>query len=604
MNNVIPKSVSDFEKAVRSGQYKKATTILLSILGQILKSNGIIENENNGKVLKKVFERDQTELATSLSNSISSLFLDQKFIISPADFRSLYLGHRALCVIFSASGFGNSDFILRRLGFVPTDEAFKTASMSDLFKFCLLYTNESLIPVDFNLLFRRSPPLACGFAISLLAARFVATPQAFAKRDVLLKWTTEALDQLSSLDGIPIEILIDVWMHCSYADFREKHAIKAPLNRLLRKHMAKAGFQDPELASSDQSKKTVFVFLEWFHKTHSIMRTHSISMQALRQKYRLVGFGPQGTVDDAGKAVFDEFHFFDRFDTSVRFLAPIMDLVKTEKPVAVYYPSVGMGLHSLFLINLLLAKTQLMALGHPATTHSDKIDHVLVEEDYVGDKTLFSENIVTVSKNSLPYFEPNLKDFEPAKRKQRDAIRIAVPSAVMKLNPKFLSACRAVVERAPVKVEFHFMMGGCYGFMYVYTKKAVEEQVPNAVVHPTLPYPAYMKRISACDLFANPFPFGNTNGIVDTVYLGLPGVCWTGDEVHSHIDEGLFRRMDFPEFCIAKTHEDYVEALLRLVSDEDLRNSLKDDLRTRRPDRLLYTGEPKNFLAKFESLVG
>lgn len=112
-----------------------------------------------------------------------------------------------------------------------------------------------------------------------------------------------------------------------------------------------------------------------------------------------------------------------------------------------------------------------------------------------------------------------------------------------------------------------------------------------------------MRRISACDLFANPFPFGNTNGIVDTVFLGLPGVCLTGDEVHSHIDEGLFRRMNFPEFCIAKTVEEYVEALVRLVSDGELRQALASELKATRPDRVLYTGAPEKFAHIFTQLV-
>ena len=33
------------------------------------------------------------------------------------------------------------------------------------------------------------------------------------------------------------------------------------------------------------------------------------------------------------------------------------------------------------------------------------------------------------------------------------------------------------------------------------------------------------------DMFLSPFPFGNTNGIVDAFTAGLPGVCKTGREV-------------------------------------------------------------------------
>ena len=37
-----------------------------------------------------------------------------------------------------------------------------------------------------------------------------------------------------------------------------------------------------------------------------------------------------------------------------------------------------------------------------------------------------------------------------------------------------------------------------------------------------MPYEDYLAR-ARCDLFLDPFPYGNTNGIVDTVSQGLPG---------------------------------------------------------------------------------
>jgi predicted O-linked N-acetylglucosamine transferase (SPINDLY family) len=73
--------------------------------------------------------------------------------------------------------------------------------------------------------------------------------------------------------------------------------------------------------------------------------------------------------------------------------------------------------------------------------------------------------------------------------------------------------------------------------------------------------------------------------------------------VHSHIDEGLFRRMKFPEFCIAKTVEEYIEALVRLVSDAELRHGLANGLKANRPDKVLYSGAPEKFADIFAELV-
>ena len=76
-------------------------------------------------------------------------------------------------------------------------------------------------------------------------------------------------------------------------------------------------------------------------------------------------------------------------------------------------------------------------------------------------------------------------------------------------------------------------------------------------------------------MMVNPFPFGNTNGIIDMVTLGLVGVCKTGAEVHEHIDEGLFKRLGLPEWLIANTVDEYVERAIRLAENHQERLELR-----------------------------
>ena len=44
----------------------------------------------------------------------------------------------------------------------------------------------------------------------------------------------------------------------------------------------------------------------------------------------------------------------------------------------------------------------MIALGHPATTHSDFIEYVIVEDDYVGSEKCFSEQLLRLPKDALP----------------------------------------------------------------------------------------------------------------------------------------------------------------------------------------------------------
>ena len=78
-------------------------------------------------------------------------------------------------------------------------------------------------------------------------------------------------------------------------------------------------------------------------------------------------------------------------------------LPAAEQPDVLYMPSVGMFVLTVFMSNLRVAPLQVAGLGHPATTHSDRIDCVSVEEDYVGDPACFSERLLKLPKDGQPY---------------------------------------------------------------------------------------------------------------------------------------------------------------------------------------------------------
>jgi FkbM family methyltransferase len=116
----------------------------------------------------------------------------------------------------------------------------------------------------------------------------------------------------------------------------------------------------------------------------------------------------------------------------------------------------------------------------------------------------------------------------------------------------------------------------------------------TAVVHKHQNYDTYERVIADCDMFLNPFPFGNTNGIVDTVWAGLVGVNKTGREVHEHIDEGMFTRLGFPEWMTARTSEEYKEAALRLINNPEERAELAAKYAGPKAiEKLIFEGRPQ-----------
>jgi predicted O-linked N-acetylglucosamine transferase (SPINDLY family) len=330
-------------------------------------------------------------------------------------------------------------------------------------------------------------------------------------------------------------------------------------------------------------------------------------MVAMRDKFHLVGMGYEGRVDETGREVFDEFIPLAGANLWEH-VRQVREVSEARQAQAMYMPSVGMFPTTMALACLRVAPLQMMALGHPATTHGHAMDYVVVEEDYVGDEACFSEKLLKLPSDGMPYRPPAAMlelDLPKRKRLKADPVKIAVAGTTIKLNPGFLQTCAEIANEAPVPVEFHFLVGQATGLTFPQVRNLVHRLMGDkAVVHKHQDYASYMKVIAGCDMFLNPFPFGNTNGIVDTVWAGLVGVCKTGREVHEHIDEGMFRRLGFPEWTIAGTTQDYKAAALRLIENESERRDLARTLAGKKAiEKLIFKGRPEILGERIQALL-
>lgn len=550
-------------------------------------------------------EEVNVHVCTRLAGAITTLFSRPGFHVSHDGFVQLMNLHRWLALIFAVSSYRHADHIIRDLNAAGGGRIdLLTLNAGNLQLFCLCYYPDSQIALQPDVLWQYDRQTVVRLFLALISGRALPTPVAHSKREQLLAWLPEKLAEIDSLDFLPTSVLHDVVMHCSYADLPEKHAIKRPLNRLIRQSLKQASFASllPIAAPVEREKPVIAIVLEWFTCQHSIYRTHSSTMSALREHFHVVGLGQVGATDEVSRTVFNEFVEVSAADA----VQGIVAHLHTLRPDVVYYPSVGMFPLTIYLTNLRLAPLQLMASGHPATTHSDCIDGVLVEEDYLGDAACFSETVYPLSKDALPYLPPEhtrrvMPAREPFEQRQKQSwpfalpVRIAVCASIMKVNPRFLNTLAEITRRSRTPVQFCFYIGFAQGLTLDYLRDAIHAVLPDAEVNAHMSVQEYQVALNSCELFVNPFPFGNTNGLVDTVRQGLPGVCMTGPEVHTHIDEGLFRRLGLPEELIATDTELYIRAALLLAEDTEYRELLQQRLRDNDPEKVLFEGHPEKF---------
>ena len=607
-------SVIRFEQEVEAKNYESACVELLDILNKIDTNFGGIEgieidypSQLNDELVQEKVEHFCTRAAVAMSE----LFSDPQLDISEGGAQRFFTLQRWINMIFASSPFVNADHVLQAYNRNPDKTNLSDFHLdntrSSLIKFCIFYLPESNVNVNLDALWNLDPELCASLCFALQSPRFIGTEQSFSKRGTLLQWFPEKLATIENLNNVPSAISHDVYMHCSYDIAENKHWVKKALNQVIRRHLLQGGWTDRDVTKLGErnGKPVMVVLLEHFHSSHSIYRTHSTSMIAASERFHLIGVGNEA-VDAAGQAVFDEFHLL-KGDNIFDKLNELKDICEKNGAAVLYMPSIGMDLTTIFTSNTRLAPVQVIALGHPATTHSDFIEYVIVEDDYVGSEKCFSEQLLRLPKDALPYVPSALapQHVEYRLRENPEVVNIGIASTTMKLNPYFLAALKAIRDRANVKVHFHFALGQSSGVTHPYVERFIKSYLGNdATAHPHAPYDQYLRILHNCDMMVNPFPFGNTNGIIDMVTLGLVGVCKTGAEVHEHIDEGLFKRLGLPEWLIANTVDEYVERAIRLAENHQERLELRRHIIENNGLQTLFTGDPspmgKVLLEKFE----
>jgi len=590
-------SLENFEIACYNRRHERAGRELANLLQDLDSNFGALGGGFHAQGLRGLAPQEfNTHFVTRICSAISCLFSDVNFHFSHEWQKRLFELHRWMSALFAASPFHNADHVLRALA-TTEDELQVGVSGRDLHKFCALYTQESEIGVDLDAMWAHAPVLTASLCLSLMSPRFLGTRAAHEKRETLLQWLPAKLTDIDSVDDLPFGIVHDVFMHCSYADGAYKHDIKKAINALIRRHLLRLDFQDrvscnEKLELNKQNGKPIMlVVMEWFSGSHSVYRTHSRSLAASREHFHVVGMGYASAVDGLGRAVFDEFIEIDSQKVLLDQVRDVMAQAEKCQPVVFYCPAVGMFPLTIFLANLRFAPIQVAALGHGASTMAQCMDYYVLDEDFIGDPACFSETLIRMPVDGMPFVRSSAQqELVPVLREHPEVVRVAVASSLMKFNPRFLQACQQIVVRSRVPVELHFMPGMAVGLGHVQLKTLVARYMPSAVVHAHLPYPEYMQVLNQCDLYINPFPYGNMNGIADMAFQGLVGICRTGPDVHEHIDEGIFRRLGLPDWLIAKTDDAYVQAALRLIEDQEERLSLRRDLLNRQAVQVLYQG--------------
>ncbi|EBW6041233.1 cobalt ABC transporter permease, partial [Salmonella enterica subsp. enterica serovar Oranienburg] len=402
-------NLEQFEWRVHTEETEQACRELVFLLGELDRAYGQWSDHVRAYAPGQRPDTLNRHLCTRIAGAVTTLFSRPGFSISDTGYVQLMNLHRWLALIFAVSAYRHGDHIIRNLnaaGGGVVDPL--TLNAGNLRLFCLCYFPDSEIALQPEVLWQYDRETVVRLFCALISGRALPTPAAHAKREQLLAWLPEKLTELDSLDFLPVAVLHDVYMHCSYADLPGKHLIKRSVNTLVRHTLPTQGFCDLAVKGGETSppaageKPVMLVVLEHFTSRHSVYRTHSTAFRALRAGFTLHGVAMEGSVDAVTEQVFDVCH---RVSGSEAFRETYA-LARELKPAVVYYAGVGMFPYTIYLSNLRLAPLQLVGLGHGASTFCGQLDGFVVEEDFVGDPACFSERVCAVPADSMPFVPP------------------------------------------------------------------------------------------------------------------------------------------------------------------------------------------------------
>ncbi|MEO0652588.1 MAG: hypothetical protein AAFZ65_18090, partial [Planctomycetota bacterium] len=214
------------------------------------------------------------------------------------------------------------------------------------------------------------------------------------------------------------------------------------------------------------------------------------------------------------------------------------------------------------------------------TSGAVAMDYAIVGEDLVGDGQEFSEDVLVIPGLGLDIAEPP----RPTAARQRpadDPECLLVSTATSeKLSGPLLDLWNAILEQAGGRAALHFFPGLTEPqAQQVATPLAghFSERV-DALLVPSLDRETVVDGLVEADVFLDTFPYGGLHALVEALATGCPVVTIEGDHLRNRVGAALLRRLELPDFLIARDAGEYVRAALRLIQEPSLRAELRSRL--------------------------
>lgn len=510
---------------------------------------------------KKQYVKDFGALAGEL---FLFLLTDETSSMSDQSFEQLIFSHETLHTLFYIYNINNTDDAVRNI--LASGKKLSSSQQKKLLLLLSMDTNLDIVEILSAVENKYRLPAI----ISYLAHRKIFRENIYNNKIRLYALRKELERAHTNLKSFANTT--NVFFMCSYLNSPDKHKIKENINTAFRNHLIETARNQKRVKNAprdisgfefDNSKPTILVMAELFARNHAMYRCYGKRVKALENEFNVVLAMP---ADKADYTLKDDFRNFITFAN----LGDLYKSVHDVKPDIVFLPSVGMCAYTIIAANLKEAPIQMMSLGHPATSMSDRIDYVLGPSDLYDEAAFPKDTYIGdgPARSFIPLISKD-KFFAHAQQETvgpKKVINVAVVGTDIKVSYPFFRLLKEIVEQAHFKIHVSFMMG-VGGIDSLYLEKYLEENFENYSYKGWQDYETYIESIKSVDIVMNPFPFGHTNTIIDTLMCGKPCIGLEGVEPAAKTEAHVLHGAGLKDQFVAKDEDEYKNKFFGIAED-------------------------------------
>ena len=283
----------------------------------------------------------------------------------------------------------------------------------------------------------------------------------------------------------------------------------------------------------------------------------------------------------------------DVFFGGPKSLAQWVAALREQNCEILIHPAVGLDTMALKLASLRLAPVQINSWGHPDTSGLPTLDYYVSAECFepAAAQDYYSERLILLPHLGNRVQPLNFTNGDPDFAKLNIDLErpiLVCPGTPYKYQPNYDHVFTDIARRIPDAQLIFFMRPG-EALCDVFQARIVKEfeadglEVQDHVRFlPWLAFPDFHALLRRADVMLDTIGFSGYNTAVQAMECGLPLVTREGRFLRGRLASGVLRHMDLQEM-IAPSEADYVNLVVKLVTDRDYRTHIRHEIEQRRP---------------------